>query len=79
MSAVDSAPQTSLAQEVESHVRFYTHGRTRNLVVEEDQEGLVLVSGEGRTWHAKQLALQGALELLSGDQFREQIIVVRVN
>lgn len=79
MSAVESAPQTPLAQEVESHVRLYTHGRIRNLVVEEDEGGLVLVSGEVRTWHAKQLALQGALELLSGDQFREQITVVRAN
>jgi hypothetical protein len=73
----DSVPQTSLAQEVESHVRQYTHGRIRNLVVEEDTRGMVLVSGEVRTWYAKQLALQGALELLSGDQFREHITVVR--
>ncbi len=77
MSAGESIPQTSLAQEVECHVRQYTHGRIRNLVVEEDTGGLVLVSGEVRTWHAKQLALQGALELLSGDQFRECIKVIR--
>jgi len=77
MSALVTAPKPSLAQEVESHVRLYTHGRIRNLVVEEDQGGCVLVSGEVRTWHAKQLALQGALELLAGDQFRERITVVR--
>lgn len=72
-----SVPQSSLAREVEHQVRLYTHGRIRNLVVEDAQGGLVKVSGEVRTWHAKQLALQGALELLSGDQFREQITVVR--
>jgi hypothetical protein len=77
MSAAESIPQTSLAHEVECHVRQYTHGRIRNLVVEEDKGGMVMVSGEVRTWHAKQLALQGALELLSGDQFRERITVVR--
>lgn len=79
MSVTNPVTQTSLAQEVESHVRLYTHGRIRNLVVEESAGGLVKVSGEVRTWHAKQLALQGALELLSGDQFREQITVVRTN
>lgn len=79
MPAVETVPKASLVQAVESHVRLYTHGRIRNLVVEEDQGGRVLVSGEVRTWHAKQLALQGALELLSGDQFREQITVVRAN
>jgi hypothetical protein len=73
----ETVAQTSLAREVESHVRQYTHGRIRNLVVEEDTGGLVMVSGEVRTWHAKQLALQGALELLSGDRFRERITVIR--
>jgi hypothetical protein len=75
----ETVVQTSLAREVESHVRHYTHGRIRNLVVEEDAGGLVMVSGEVRTWHAKQLALQGALELLSGDRFRERITVIRSN
>ena len=75
----DTVAQTSLAKEVESYVRQYTHGRIRNLVVEEGAGGLVMVSGEVRTWHAKQLALQGALELLSGDRFRERITVIRAN
>jgi len=77
--SAEPTPQTSLAKEVESHVRQYTHGRIRNLVVEEGAGGLVLVSGEVRTWHAKQLALQGALELLSGDRFRERITVIRAS
>ena len=79
MSVADPVTQTSLAQEVESHVRLYTHGRIRNLIVEESAGGFVMVSGEVRTWHAKQLALQGALELLTGDQFRERITVVRAS
>jgi hypothetical protein len=65
----------SLAQQVESNVRQFTHGRIRNLVVEEVQ-GQVIVSGQVPSWHAKQLALHGALELLSGDCFAEKITVV---
>lgn len=64
----------SLAQRVESKVRESTHGRIRNLVVEEVR-GRVVVSGQAPSRHAKQLALQGALELISGDQFAEKITV----
>jgi hypothetical protein len=64
----------SLAQRVESRVRQSTHGRIKNLVVEEVQ-GQVIVSGHVRSRHAKQQALQGALELLSGDMFAERITV----
>ncbi len=67
---------TSLADQVADQVRRSTHGRIRNLTVQED-EGRVVVAGEVRTWYAKQLALQGALELLSGDCFSERITVVR--
>ncbi|AMV39766.1 BON domain-containing protein [Planctomyces sp. SH-PL62] len=65
----------SLADQVADQIRRSTYGRIRNLRVEED-EGRVVVTGEVRTWHAKQQALQGALELLSGDRFRERITVV---
>jgi hypothetical protein len=64
----------SLAQRVESKVRQLAHGRIRNLVVEEVQ-GQVVVSGHAPSRHAKQLALQGALELLSADRFAERITV----
>jgi hypothetical protein len=64
----------SLAQRVETKVRQFTHGRIRNLVVEEIQ-GQVVVSGQAPSRHAKQLALQGALELLSGDRFAEKITI----
>ena len=64
----------TLAQRVESKVRQSTHGRIRNLVVEEIR-GQVIVSGEAPSRHAKQLALHGALELLSSDRFAEKITI----
>jgi hypothetical protein len=64
----------SLAKQVEMKVRLSTYGRIKNLVVEEVQ-GQVIVSGQAPSRHAKQLALQGALELLSGEMFAERITV----
>ena len=74
MNYEDRAATTSLAQRVESKVRQLSYGRIRNLVVEEIQ-GLVVVSGQAPSRHVKQLALQGALELLSGDRFAERITI----
>jgi hypothetical protein len=68
----DAGP--SLVQRVELSVRQFTHGRIRNLVVEEVQ-GQVIVSGQAPSRHAKQLAMHGALELLSGDRFAENITI----
>jgi len=67
-------PSPTLAERVEKKIRQSTHGRIRNLVVEEIQ-GQVVVSGQAPSHHAKQLALHGALELLSGDRFAERITV----
>jgi hypothetical protein len=64
----------TLAQRVENKIRQFTHGRIRNLLVEEVQ-GQVIVSGRAPSRHAKQLALHGALELLSSDCFAERITV----
>lgn len=64
----------SLAQQVEAKIRQLTHGRIRNLVVKE-QEGQVIVSGQVPSRHAKQLAMHGALEILSGDCFSENITI----
>jgi hypothetical protein len=69
---LDSGP--SLAERVETNVRQFTHGRIRNLVVQEVQ-GQVIVSGQVPSRHAKQLALHGALKLLSGDRFAEKITI----
>ena len=70
----ERAATSSLALQVESKVRKTAYGRIRNLVVEEIQ-GLVVVSGQAPSRHVKQLALQGALELLSAERFAERITV----
>ena len=67
-------PGPAWLQRVETNVRQFTHGRIRNLVVKEVQ-GQVIVSGQAPSRHAKQLAMHGALELLSGDCFAENITV----
>ena len=64
----------TLVERIEAKVRQLTHGRIRNLVVQEIQ-GQVIVSGQAPSRHAKQLALHGALELLSGDCFSERITI----
>jgi hypothetical protein len=64
----------TLAQLVESRVRESTHGRIRNLEVEEVQ-GRVVVRGQVPSHHTKQLALHGALEVLPGDRFSSNITV----
>lgn len=66
----------TLAELVELRVRAATHGRIRNLEVTENQ-GRVEVRGCVPSHHTKQLALHGALEVVSGDHFREQITVER--
>jgi hypothetical protein len=64
----------TLTQLVESRIRTSTHGRIRDLTVEEIQ-GCVVVRGTVPSHHTKQLAFQGALELLSGDRFSSEITV----
>ncbi len=65
---------TSLTERVETKVRQLTHGRIRNLMVEEIR-GQVIVSGQAPSRHTKQLAMHGALELLTGETFAEKITV----
>ncbi len=72
----DNLDSTSaLAQRVERNVQQSAYGRIRNLVVEVTS-GQVVVSGQAPSHHVKQLALHGALELLSSDCFAERITVV---
>jgi len=66
--------EPTLTERVESRIRESTYGRIRNLSVEEVQ-GCVVVYGQVPSQHTKQLALHGALELLSGDRFHERIVV----
>jgi hypothetical protein len=63
-----------LAQRVERNVRQTAYGRIRNLAVEVIR-GQVVVSGQAPSRHVKQLALHGALELLSSDCFAERITI----
>jgi hypothetical protein len=74
MTSDTGASEWSLAQRVETTVRESTYGRIRNLVVEEIQ-GLVVVTGQVPSRHAKQLALHAALELLSSDRLAERITI----
>jgi hypothetical protein len=64
----------SLIEEIETRVRETTHDRIRGLAVREDH-GCILIQGQAPTHHARQLALHGALQLLSGDRLRAEITV----
>jgi hypothetical protein len=64
----------TLMEQVETRVRQSTHGRIRNLLVEEVQ-GRLVIRGQAPSHHTKQLALHGALELLSSDRFSSVITV----
>ncbi len=64
----------TLTEQVETQVRQSTYGRNRNLMVEEVQ-GRVFIRGVVPSHHTKQLALHGALQLISGDQFSANITV----
>ena len=66
--------RTTLAQLVETRIRQSTHGRIRDLHVEEIQ-GQMVVRGNVPSHHTKQLALHGALELLSSERFASEITV----
>ena len=65
---------TSILEQLEHSIRRMTHGRVRNLLVEEVQ-GRFVVRGSVPTYHAKQLALCGAMELLPSDRFDMNILV----
>jgi hypothetical protein len=64
----------TLIQQVEARVRESTHGRIRNLTVEEIK-GQVVVRGQVSSHYTRQMALHGALELLTKDRFSAIITV----
>ena len=76
MSAPDRTLRASLIEKIVDRVRESTYNGIRNLSVEEIQ-GRIVVGGQVASQHMKQLALHGALELLSGDQFASEIVVNR--
>jgi hypothetical protein len=67
-------PMPSLIEQIETRVRESTYGRIKNLSVEE-VKGQVVVRGQVPSHYTRQLALQGALELLSCDRFSSMITV----
>lgn len=66
--------ELTLPQLVASRIQKSTHGRIRDLKVEESH-GHLVVRGNAPSYHTKQLALHGALELLSGESFSTEITV----
>ncbi len=68
------AQKPTLIEQIADRVRQSTHGRIKNLTVEEIK-GHVVVRGQVPSHHTRQLALHGALELLSGDRFSAMITV----
>ncbi|HEV3168590.1 MAG TPA: hypothetical protein VGZ22_31580 [Isosphaeraceae bacterium] len=64
----------SLTEQLKSRILETTYNRIRNLAVEEVQ-GQLVVSGQAPSHHMRQLALKGALELLSADRFSNRITV----
>ena len=69
---VDRLPD--LLMRVESEVQNATHGRIRDLTVE-DIAGCVTVTGSVPSHHTKQLALQALMELVQTERFRALISV----
>jgi hypothetical protein len=64
-----------LRQELESQIHARTGRRVRNLSVELFSQGVVL-RGHATTYHVKQLAQQGVLEVLPDVQLENAIVVV---
>jgi len=75
MPTTSVAPVPSRLESLEARVRQTTHGRIRGLRVEEDATRLA-VHGRVPSRHAKQLAIQAALEFLNdGRRFDDRIVV----
>jgi len=64
----------TVLEQVESRIRQSTYGRIRNLQVQE-VKGRLVITGQVPSYHTKQMALHGALELLSGDRLCSEITV----
>lgn len=64
----------TLSERVARRIREMTHGRIRDLAVEEVR-GDVVVRGVVNSHHLRQLALEGALELIESDRCRPFIRV----
>jgi len=69
-----SSHHASLIEQLESRIRQKTHNRIQDLSIHEAQ-GRVVVRGRVPTYHSKQLALHGILEIVSGDRVHADIAV----
>ena len=65
---------STVLEQLEHSIRTMTHGRVRDLLVEEVQ-GRFVVQGSVPTYYAKQLAIRGAMKLLPSDRFDMNILV----
>ncbi len=64
----------NVVSQIEDAIQRTTHGRIRDLVIEETPERYV-VRGCAPSYYTKQLALSGAMQLLPGDRFEMNIRV----
>jgi hypothetical protein len=74
MLRTSSAECGSSVKQVRSLINEATHGRIRDLTVD-DVGGLLVVRGHAPSHHLRQLALQAALDLLETNQFSAEITV----
>jgi hypothetical protein len=66
---------SDLVHSIALGVQARSHGRVRNLNVQLDGQSVVL-RGETVSYHAKQLAQHGALDLIEDLELVNQIVVV---
>ena len=64
-----------LAEQIEGQIERKASGRIRDLHVDCDKD-LITLRGRSRTYHAKQLALQAALDMTDGHAILANLIVV---
>jgi hypothetical protein len=69
-----SSHHPSLIEQLEFRIRQQTHNRIRDLSIHE-AHGRVVVRGRVPTYHSKQLALHGILEIVPGDRLHADIAV----
>lgn len=74
VAAVADRELGTLTEQVAQRIWEMTHGRIRNLAVEE-VSGDVVVRGVVKSHHLRQLALQGALDVIDSDRCRPFISV----
>ncbi len=67
--------ETELAERIEGHIERRACGRIRDLHVV-CSDGMIILTGRSRTYHAKQLAQEAVLDLTEGHPALTNQIVV---